>query len=45
MIEIKGETVKRVNNYTFLGINFDDKLSWKCHVDAVVKKVHSIIIA
>ena len=41
-IEIKGETVERVKSYKkYLGITFDDKLSWKCHVDAVVKKVHS----
>ena len=40
-IEIKGETVERANHYKYLGITFDDKLSWKCHVDAVVKKVHS----
>ena len=40
-IEVKGETVERVTSYNYLGITFDDKLSWKCHVDAVVKKVHS----
>ena len=27
--------------YKYLGITFDDNLSWKCHVNAVVKKVHS----
>ena len=40
-IEIKGETVGRVKSYKYLGITFDDKLSWRCHVDAVVKKIHS----
>ena len=25
----------------YLGITFDGKLSWKCYVDAVVRKVYS----
>ena len=39
--EIKGETVERVTSYKYIGLTFHDKLSWKCHADAVVKKVHS----
>ena len=38
---MKGETVERVESYKYRGISFDDKLSWKCHVDPLVKKVHS----
>ena len=40
-VEIKGEIVERVQTYKYLGIVFDDKLSWKQHVDATVKKMHS----
>ena len=38
---MKGETVERVESYKYRGISFDDKLSWKCHVDPLVKRVHS----
>ena len=40
-IVIKGEKVERVKTYKYLGITFDEKLSWKQHVDATVKKAHS----
>ena len=40
-IKSKGETIERVKGFKYLGIPFDDKLSWNCHVDAVVKKVHN----
>ena len=43
-IEMKGETVERVESYKYRGISFDDKLSWKCHLDAVVQKVYSSYI-
>lgn len=38
---VEGINVERVKGYKYLGITFDDKLSWKCHVDAVVKRVQS----
>jgi len=43
-VEIRGETSERVQMCKYLGIMFDDKLSWKCHLDAVVKKVYSSYI-
>ena len=36
------QSPERANIYNYLGITHDDKLSRKCHVDAVVKKVHSM---
>ena len=40
-IVIKGEVVEKVEQYKYLGIIIDDKLTWKPNTDAIVKKLHS----
>ena len=37
----KNKEKKQQPRYKHLGITFDGKVSWKHHVHAVVKKVHS----
>ena len=38
---LEGINVEKVKVHKYLGITFVDKMYWKCHVDVVVKKVHS----
>ena len=38
-IEISGVEIKRVRWLRFLGVEIDECLSWKQHVDAVTKKI------
>jgi hypothetical protein len=40
-IIIKGEVVEKVEQYKYLGIIIDNKLTWKPNTDAIVKKLHS----
>ena len=41
--EINGITIERVQSCKFLGIFFDEKLSWSCHVDYLCKKLRKSI--
>ena len=38
-IEIDGETIERVNELKYLGVIIDDKLTFKSHIDNVIKKM------
>ena len=40
-VEIKGEKVEKVKTYKYLGVVFDDKLSWREHADTTARKIHS----
>ncbi|XP_070175981.1 uncharacterized protein [Littorina saxatilis] len=40
-IVIKGEVVEKVEQYKYLGVIIDNKLTWKPNSDALVKKLHS----
>ena len=40
-VVIKGAEVERVGSFKYLGVVFDDKLSWDCNTDALVKKVNT----
>ena len=39
-IAIKGTNVERKSQYKYLGIMFDDELSWKDHCDYILKKIN-----
>ena len=38
-IEIDGETIDRVNEIKYLGVIIDDRLTFKSHIDNVIKKM------
>ena len=40
-IVIKDQPVERVENYKYLGIVLDEKLSWSANLDYIIKKTHS----
>ena len=42
-ISIKNENVERVRTQKFLGIIFDDKMSWKDHINSVISKLNSCL--
>ena len=42
-IAINGTKTDRVESINFLGITFDEKLSWSNHVDIIKKKISKVI--
>lgn len=38
-VEIKGSVVERVNSYRYLGVVFNDKLTWSDHLSLVMEKL------
>ena len=42
-ISINNENINRVRTQKFLGVIFDDKLSWKEHINSVITKLNSCL--
>lgn len=40
-VTIKGEQIKIVQSYKYLGVHIDHKLNWKKNTDAVFRKAQS----
>jgi hypothetical protein len=38
-IKINGKSINRVNEVKYLGVVFDNKLTWKPHIESVAKKI------
>lgn len=43
LVQIKSNTIERVDKAVYLGLNLDSTLSWKQHVDSVIKKISPVI--
>lgn len=44
-INHNGDPIERVNSYKFLGVNIDNFLNWKIHINAVCKKINKFVYA
>ena len=42
-VTIKNEPVERVKSQKFLGVIFDDKMSWKEHIQSIISKLNSCL--
>ena len=40
---IDGKLIENVKYFMFLGILFDESLTWKCHINMVTKKISKVI--
>ena len=38
-VKINGQAIEQVKNIKFLGLDIDDELTWKYHIDQVVNKI------
>ena len=41
IIEFMNNKIEQVSNYTYLGVIFNDTLSWGDHIDSLMKKINS----
>ena len=42
-ISFGGSALEKVDNYKYLGITFDSKLDWKCHISNLTKKISKTV--
>lgn len=42
---LNGKSIPNVNNFKFLGMNFDNSMSWEVQIDELVKKLNSVFFA
>ena len=43
-IEIGGRSISQVCETKFLGVTIDDKLTWKCHIENISRKISKSIV-
>ena len=42
-LSIDGKPIEHVKYFKFLGIIFDENLTWECHIDMVTNKLSKVI--
>ena len=42
-LSIDGKLIENVKYYKFLGILFDESLTWKCHINMITNKISKVI--
>ena len=42
-LSIDGKLIENVKYFKFLGILFDESLTWKCHINMVTNKISKVI--